>query len=227
MATSCQDVIARAVAFSALNAPLATDAAELCARVAALQQQVWTATVAQHRDPFQTVAAVTTTGGAAGRTVAFADLARPLERLLEFRLVDGTARGTEVTQVDPLDLDAELAPRYVVTPDGIAEVDGDWGPAGARAGRLRYCYAPTPIAPAGGLTQAVSLPDAWADLLVLPLAQYLYQKDPGRDPAEGDRLAAMRAEVEARWDAYLTHRGGVEARRFVQPTPAATTGGKA
>lgn len=215
MATTCQQIVQRAAAFSPLNAPLVTDPVEMLARLASVQQAVWTATVDQNRDRFQVTAVLTATAAPRARLLPFTALDRPLERVLRLVLADGR----EVSQVDPLDVEAELAPRYVANADGLLEVGSDWGPNGAVTATVTYCYGPAPLVPSGSLGQLVSLPDEWADLLVLPLAMYCVQKDPGRDPAEYDRLAGMRAEVEQRWAAHLAHRSGVETRRFVIPTP--------
>lgn len=224
MSTTCQTVVTRAGAFSPLNAALTADRAEMLSRIRADQQALFTATSAITRDRFKTTTSVTSTTGASGRTISVASLSLPLERILKLTLSDGR----EVSQVDELDPDAELSPRYYVRGQTLVEVSNDWNTASSAAvtGTLVYVYGPTDIDPAGLYTQAVTLPDQWIDLLVLPLAMYLHKKDPGRDPSEYDRLATLLDERTQAWLAYLKSYGGVSTHRFDIPNPLASEGKK-
>ncbi len=215
MATTCANIIDRAKSFSTLNTPLTSDAVEMLSRIRADQQAIFTENAEETRDRFQMSATLSSSIAAAAREVNLTSLIVPLERLLKVSLADGT----EVNQVDFLDVDAELAPRYFVRGQKLIEVGSDWGSSGAKTLTLIYVYGPTVIDIAGSLTQVVSIPDEWTDLLVLPLAMYLFQKDPGRDAAEFTRLDGLLDAREQAFADHLKHYGGVESRRFIQPTP--------
>lgn len=217
MSTTCQTIVSRARSYSTLNTPLTSDSAEMLSRIRADQQALFTSIAGLTRDRFQTAVSVTSTAGASGRTIDLSALAKPVERILRFDLADGR----EVNQVDVLDLDAELEPRYLVRAQTLIEVEDDWNPTSSSAvsGTLTYVYGPTAIDPDGALTQAVTVPDEWIDLLVLPLAIYLFQKDPGRDPGEEERLSALLDDRSQAFVAYLSNYGGVESKRFTLPSP--------
>lgn len=227
MTTTCQTIVTRATAASPLNPVLATDRAEMLSRIQADQQELFTDLAGLTRDRFQTAASVTSTGGSSARVIDVSSLTLPLERVLKLTLQDGR----DANQVDVLDLEAELSPRYLVRGQTFIEVANDWATvAGPVTATLVYVYGMTAIDPTGQLTQAVSVPDDWIDLLVLPLAMWFFQKDPGRDEAEYARLAGMLGDFDARTGrrgaflAYLENYGGVESRRFIQPS--ATDGRK-
>jgi hypothetical protein len=217
MATTCQDVVARAQAFSSSNGPLTADAGIMLSRIRADQSALFTKAAEVNRDFFATTATLTSTSGSANRTVDLTTLSPPIERLLR---VTRTSDGVELNQVDPLDIAAELAPRYTTQGLGLVEVASDWGGSGTVGVTLLYVQGPTDISPTGSLTQAVSIPDRWTDILVVNLAQYLHHMDVGRDPAEGDRLQALADARVQDFVNYLTHVSGVEARRFVIPSPS-------
>lgn len=223
MTTTCQTIVDRAKSASPLNTALASDRAEMLSRIRADQQELFTVLAGRSRDRFQTTATIASTTGSSGRVFNLATItALPVERVLQLVLQDGR----EANQVDVLDIDAELAPRYFVRGQTLVEVSNDWATvAGAINGTLVYVYGMTDIDPAGALTQLVTVPDQWIDLLVLPLAMYLFQKDPGRDEAEYGRLATMLGAFDTRTGRrgafldYLENYGGVESKRFLQPTP--------
>lgn len=216
MATLCSDIVARAQAFSSANGPLTADAGIMLSRIRADQSALYTKAAELNRDFFATTASVTSTSGSSGRTIDLSALTPPLERLLR---VTRTSDGVDLAPVDPLDTAAELPPRYTTQGLRLLEVGSDWGASGTVSVTVLYVQAPTDIDPAGSLTQAVSLPDRWTDILVVNLAQYLHHMDVGRDPAEGERLQALSDARVQDFMNYLTHVGGVEARRFVIPTP--------
>lgn len=217
MTTSCQTIVDRAKAFSPLNPVLASDKTEMLSRIRADQQELFTLLAGITRDRFQTTASLTSTNGASGRVFDLSALPSPVERVLKLVLVDGR----EANQVDILDTDAELSPRYFVRGQTLIEVANDWSvTGGAVTATLTYVYGMTDIDPAGALTQNVSVPDQWIDVLVLPLAMYLFSKDPGRDPAEHERLAALFGDRQKAFVSYLEAFGGVESKRFILPAPA-------
>lgn len=214
MSTTCQTIVSRAEAFNTLNTALTGDRSEMLSRIRADQQALFTEATAITRDRFKTTVSVTSSNAASARTVDLSGLTLPLERVLKL-----TLSGTEVSQVDELDTDAELSPRYFVRGLTLVEVDDDWGTTGAKTLGLTYAYGPTDIDPDGAYSQTITVPDAWADLLVLPLAMYLCQKDPGRDPSELQALQAQLAARQQAWLAYLTNYGGTSSQRFDQPVP--------
>lgn len=214
MTITAQTVVARAQAFNPLNTALTSDRAEMLSRIRADQQALFTATSHLARDRFKTTVTVTSSTGSSGRTIDLSALSLPLERILRVTLAS-----EEVHQVDELDQEGELAPRYYVQGLTLIEVGNDWGSAGAKSLSLTYAYGATDIDPDGAYTQTVTVPDAWIDLLVLPLAMYLHSKDPGRDPSEYEKLAAA---LDERQQAYLEHLkgyGGVSSTRFDIPAP--------
>lgn len=219
MTTSCQNIVDRAKSFNTLNVPLASDPTEMLSRIRADQQALFTENAGVTRDRFQTTKSLNSTIGSSGRSLDLSSVVPPIERVLMLTLGDGT----EVSQIDVQDPDAELVPRYLVRGQTLVEVSNDWGESGAIPATLIYVYGATSIDINGTLAQLVSIPDEWTDLLVLPLAQYLFQKDPGRDPAEGARLDAMLAGRQKAFLDYLVNYGGVEVKRFTQPSPQASS----
>lgn len=226
MSTTCQTVVTRATAMSAMNAALADDRAEMLSRIRADQQALFTGVAGLTRDRFKRSVPVTSSSGSGGRTISLTGLSDaatyPVERVLKLTL----ASGAEVSQVDELDTDAELAPRYFVRGTTLVEVGNDWNTVNAAVvgGTLVYVYGPADIDPTGDYTQVVTVPDQWLDLLVLPLAMYLHQKDAGRDPAEYERLRSMHEAREAAFLSYLGNYGGTEAKRFDLPAPRRSSG---
>lgn len=219
MTTTCSTIVSRAQSFNPLNSSLASDRGEMLSRIRADQQTLFTSMAGLARGRYQASESLTSSNASSARTFSLASLTNPMERLLKVVLQDGR----EANQVDILDTDAELAPRYTVAGTTLTEVSNDWSASsGAVTATFTYVYGPTDIDPSGDLAQIVSVPDPWADLLVLPLAFYLFQKDPGRDATEGQRIQAMLDERQQAWMAYLNQYAGVETQRFIQPTPPQT-----
>lgn len=214
MSVTCQIVYARARAFSPRPPLVIPSTHEILARIQSDQQALFTATSHLARDRFKHTESLTSTSGSSARTVDLTGTTYPLERVLRVTLAD-----EEVSQVDELDQDGELAPRYFVRGLTLVEVGTDWGSSGTKSLSLTYAYGPTDIDPEGALTQTITVPDAWADLLVLPLAMYLCTKDPQPNPAEYEKLARSLDERQAAYLEYLQGYGGVAARRFDLPTP--------
>lgn len=214
MSTSVADIYASARAFSPRTPVVIPDPYEIISRVRADQKALFTTATAVSRDRFKHTESVTSSSGSSARTVSLSGLTYPLERLLRV-----TIAGSEVNQVDELDQEAELSPRYFIRGTTLVEVEDDWGASGTKSLSLTYAYGPTDLTPTGALTQTVTVPDEWVDLLVLPLALYLASKDPKPDAAEQQKVAALLEERRAAWLAYLDQYGGTAARRFQQPTP--------
>jgi hypothetical protein len=216
MTTTLQQIQDRAVAFSSANglSSLVSDTAEMINRIAALEQAVYDLATRENRHFFALKAAIASTSAASDRSIALTGLTVPCGRILQFKLADGRI----VNQVDVLDVEAELAPRYYVLGKTIYEVGNDWSASSAAiSGFLTYVRQPAVLNKAGTLTQTLSLDDEFTVLLELRLAEYLAHKDVGRDPTELERLEKMIAEAEANFVSHITEFGGVEARRFNQP----------
>lgn len=217
MTTTLQQIQDRAVAFSSANglASLVSDPSEIINRIAGFERDVYDLATRENRYFFAVAANVASTGGSSGRSIALSGLAIPCGRILKLVLNDGRT----VDQVDVLDLEAELAPRYYVLGTTIYEVSNDWsGGTGAVGGVLTYVRQPSLLSTAGDLTQAITLPDEFADMLELRLAQYLAHKDVGRDPLELQRLDKMIEDQDENFISHVGQFAGVESRRFNIPT---------
>jgi hypothetical protein len=219
--TTAQEIVDRATAYSSANvAALTTDTAEMLDRIRFFERQVYTKAAQTAPDWFTTTDTLTSTAGATARSVDLSAQNPPVERLVVVTLSDGT----EVAQVDLTDPAGELAPRYFVRGQSIVEVSNDWNTASSAAQSLTLTYvqAPATIAVDGGLTQTLSLDDAWTSCIVYRLAHYLAHKDVGREvavPGELERLESMIGQADRDFLTYLTHFGGVAARRFDRPSP--------
>lgn len=216
MATTIQQILSRATSFSSANGlqSLTNDNAEIINRVASDERQLFDLAAAMNSYYFATTAAVTSSSGSSARTITTSALTPPVGRLLRFVL----ASGTEVNQVDLRDVDAELAPRYYVLGTTLVEVDNDWSASsGTVSGTLTYVKRPTVLSTTGALTQTVTLPDEFVDILELKLAYYLAHKDYGREQPELKRLEAMVARREQDFVTFLTTFGGVESRNTIIP----------
>lgn len=222
MSTTCSDIVARAQSFNTLNQGLTSDSTEMLSRIRADQQALFTGVAGLTRDYFQTTASLSSTGGASGRQFDLSALSPPNERVLLLTLGDGR----DCSEVDILDIDAELAPRYIARGTKLVEVSNDWGASGSKTATLTYVYGAAAISISGSLSQTVSIPDEWTDLLVLPLAKYLAQKDPGRDPNEIVNLAAMQDEREQQFVSFLTSYSGIKSVRVIPPTPSSAANKK-
>lgn len=194
----------------------------MLSRIRADQQALFTGVAGLARDYFQTTAPLSSTGGASGRSFDLSALSPPNERVLLLTLGDGR----DCNEVDILDIDAELAPRYIARGTKLVEVSNDWGASGSKTATLTYVYGAAAISISGSLSQTVSIPDEWTDLLVLPLAKYLAQKDPGRDPNEITNLAAMQDEREQQFVSFLTSYSGIKSVRVIPPTPSSAANKK-
>lgn len=208
MTTTCQAVYASARAFSPGKPKVIPDSYEILSRIRADQQELFTTIAGETRDLYQTTAALISTAGSSARVLDLSPLvAQPVERILKLVLADGR----EASQVDTLDVEAEFSPRYFVRGKTLIEVSNDWSAvSGAVNATLTYAYGMTDIDPTGALTQLVSVPDSWCDLLVLPLAMYL-------DPAQNDRLEKLLLTKQTAFLSYLRNYSGVESRRFNIP----------
>lgn len=194
---------------------LTNDTAEIINRVAVDERILFDLAAATNSYYFAATSAVTSSSGSSGRTITTSALTPPVGRILKFVL----ANGTEVSQVDLRDTDAELSPRYYLLGTVLTEVSNDWSASsGTVAGTLTYVKRPTALSTSGALSQTVTLPDEFADLLELRLAHYLAHKDYGREQPEIQRLEAMIAERTEQYVAFLQTFAGPESRKTTIPT---------
>lgn len=218
MTTSCQQIYVRARQTSPANAALVPQPAEVLARIESEQQTLFASLAGITRDRFQTTATLTSTGGLSGRVIDLSALSPVCERVLRVTLSDGR----EARQVDVLDVDAELAPRYIVRGKTLIELSNEWKAAGGTVtATVVYVYGPTSIVPNTDYTQTVSVPDEWADLLMLPLAAYFARQRGSENEAES--YESRLSDRTQAFVASLTNFGGVEAQRFILPTPMTDT----
>lgn len=218
MATSITNLKDRAVAWSSANGlqSLVSDTAEIINRVAADERALFDLAAATNSYYFATTAAVTSSSGSSARTITTTALTPPVGRILRLVL---TASGTEVNQVDVRDQDAELSPRYFLLGTVLTEVSNDWSAtSGTVAGTLTYVKRPTVLSTTGALSQTITLPDEFADLLEMKLAYYIAHKDYGREQPELVRLEKMIQARTGEFVGFLQSFGGTEARRFNIPS---------
>lgn len=229
MSTTCQTIYARAKRFSLMNASLAPTKPEVLARIESEQQAVFAMLASQHRDRYQVSTTANSTNAASSREIDLSVITPVVLRVLKLAI---TSSGEEVNQVDVLDQDADFAPRYFVRGQKLIEVGSDWGASGVIGMTLIYVQGPTAITASGAYSQTITIPDEWADLLVLPLAMYLFQiagpmantdqAPQFRTAEEYQRLEKLLAEKREAFAEYLKNYGGVEVRRFMLPTTRET-----
>lgn len=218
MTTTLQQIQDRAIGWSAANGltSLTADRSLIINRIAADQRALFDLATRENRFFFAVAVAVNSTNAASGRTIATAALNPPVGRILKLELSGFT---DPVAQVDPQDVGAEFAPRFYLLGTTIYEVSNDWSAsAAAVAGTLTYAKLPAALSITGDLTQVITLPDEFADILELRLARYLAHVDVGREDTELAQLDARIAEREADFVSHIAKFGGVEAMRFKIPT---------
>ena len=215
MSTQVADVVNRAAYHSVANAAttLTSNPAEMIAKVAAFEQDVFTKVAQENRYFWQSFAA-TSSNAALNRTFDTATIGN-VERIVRVTL---TATGVPIYSVDIEDTYAEIAPRYYILGTVITEVGSDWGASGTVGITIGYAAAPAALDPNGSATQTITLPDKYADLLSIKLAGYLAQKDmESRDPAEVQNLDALYQSRLAGVIQSLDHFGGITRRRYIDP----------
>ena len=216
MTTTVTQLKDRAVAWSSANGlqSLVSDTAEIINRVAADERALFDLAAATNSYYFATTAAVTSSSGTTARTITTSALTPPVGRILKLVL----ASGDEVNQVDLRDQDAELSPRYYLVGTVLTEVSNDWSASsGTVSGTLTYVKRPTVLSTTGALSQTITLPDEFADLLEMKLAYYIAHKDYGRELPELKRLDDMIQARTAEYVTFLESFGGIEHRRFNIP----------
>lgn len=217
MATTCQQIQDRAVAWSTANGlqTLVGDRAEIINRIASDERGLFDLAASENAYYYATATLTTSTSGSSGRTIDTASLSPLVGRILRVDL----ASGEEIRQVDLRDTDAELAPRYFVRGTTLVEVSNDWSAStGTVNVTVTYMRRPAVLDPDGALSQTVTLEDRFADLLEMKLAWYLAHKDVGREGAELQRLEQQIAARTAEYVRAIQQYAGAETRRFVLPS---------
>jgi hypothetical protein len=217
MTTTLQQIVDRAVARSVANrgtSLVPTDTALTVERIGTAEHALFVRLASDQRTYFQRRAAVTTTASVAGaaRTADLAAVTPPVVRVLR---VARTLDGREVLPVDLQREDDAWGPRYTTAGLTLTEVvdatGATWSPSDPAALALTVDYVAGPVALnlAGALTQTVTVPDLFVDLLVNRFAAFLVLRDVGRDEQE---LAALDAEYERRYSDFLKFMDTVAGR---------------
>ncbi|HJQ96767.1 MAG TPA: hypothetical protein VJ826_00560 [Candidatus Polarisedimenticolaceae bacterium] len=214
MSTAVSDLITRALGYSVQNSDpaLSGNSAEMIAVVAGFERDIYRV-AAQDNRFFVHTASLTSTSGSSGRTVDLTTATPAIERLLRVQLPGGVW----LSIVDFEDPDAEIAPRGYVLGQTLTEYLSEWGASGTVTFSIDYGVKPATLDPTAALSQTVTLPDEYTDLLVLRLANYLATKDVGRDPAEAQTLDTLYQSRLQDVTASLFHFPGVVRRRFLAP----------
>ena len=215
MSTAIQDVLTRALGYSTQDnaADLYSNTSEIIAQVAAFERDIFRVAAAFTRNlVVQASSSFNSTNAAANRTVDLSTASPGVERIIRIQL-----GGVWVSLVDLEDVDAELPPRAYLLGSTLTEVGSDWGATGVVALVIDYVVKPATLDPTSNLSQTITLPDEFADLLAIRLAHYLSIKDVGRDPAEAQELDTIyQTRLKSMLDA-LDHREGEARRRFLAP----------
>jgi hypothetical protein len=225
MTVTASDVIARATGYSvSSDSSLTASSGEMLAKINAIQNAVFSR-VASASKYFYALTDVTSTSGSAERSVDLSSTVG-IERIIGIWAT--TNHFVPLSRVDWEDQNAELPPRYFLRGTKLVEVSNDWSDStGTVMLTIAYAKQATQLDPTGSLTQAVTIPDAHADVLSLGLAAYLAAKDVGRPEGEADRLQGEFEQRLAVVIASLDHYGGTARRRFLSPEtrPPETPGG--
>jgi len=215
MATAIQDVLTRALGYSTQDnaADLYSNTSEIIAQVAAFERDIFRVAAAFTRNlVVQASSSFNSNNASANRTVDLSTASPGVERIIRIQL-----GGVWVSLVDVEDIDAELPPRAYLLGSVLTEVGSDWGATGVVALVIDYVVKPATLDPTSNLSQTITLPDEFADLLAIRLAHYLAIKDVGRDPAEAQELDTIyQTRLKTMLDA-LDHREGEARRRFLAP----------
>ena len=218
MTTTAQQIMDRAVARNTANrlSSLTDDTTQILWRIGTEEQSIFARLAGENRTYYQTSTSVASNAAASGRVVSLSAVSPPVLRVLRVEKSDGT----EVYPVDLRDTDAELAPRYYPRGLSLVEVGSDWASnSSAVTLTIYYVQGATALSTTGALTQTVTIPDAFADLLDNRLARWLAEKDVGRDPAE---IAMLDQEYAKRYDefvVYLDNLAGTQTTRFILAEP--------
>ena len=227
MATTASDIVTRAIGLSVANVgvldpSVAADIADALVRISQAQARAFTRFSAANKTAFLRTTTVTSTASNGNRTCDLSGLSPRVQRIIRLTL---TTSGIDVALVDPAIPTAEMAPRFYTRDETLVEVQNDWDTASANAVGLTVAYTSRPpdldVSGTGTLTQTVSIPDRYTDVLVYDLGAYLVEKDVGREDAEmNDLLAKRDASLDA-WIQSATQFGGTGVYSFEVPPPTA------
>jgi hypothetical protein len=224
MSTSCSDILTRALALSVANQGLldpnvTADVQTALSRISQAQIRAFIAFTQANRTAFLTTVTKASNAANGHRVVDLATQDPRVERIVRVELPSGT----EVALVDPAVPTSEMAPRYFTEGDTLHEILNDWDTTTANAVTLTILCATRPpeldVSALGTLSQAVSIPDRFTDILVYELGAFLAESDVGRDDAEVTELRQKSAAVLSDWINSSAQFGGVATYTFTIPTP--------
>lgn len=226
MTTTCAAILTRTLALSVANQGLldentAADVQETLDRLNQLQAKAFTRFISANRSEFLATTAMASSAANGGRVVDLSTIDPPLQRLVRLTL---RSSGVEVALVDPAVPASELAPRYYTAGNTLVEISNDWDTTTTDTVTLDLLYVFRPAdldtTATAALTQPITIPDRYADVLVYWFGSYLAEKDVGREDAEVADLLAKGDAVLETWIASAGQMGGVQAYTFDIPSPA-------
>jgi hypothetical protein len=224
MTTTCADILTRALSLSVANQGLldpnvTADVQTALARISQAQIKAFIAFTQANRTAFLTSISNASNAANGHRIVDLSGQSPRVERIVRVELPSGV----EVALVDPAVPTSEMAPRYFTEGDTLHEIANDWDPTSAGTVTLTILCATRPpeldVSATAALTQLVSIPDRFTDLLVYELGAFLAESDVGRDQAEVTALRTQGASVLGEWIASAAQFGGVATYTFSVPTP--------
>lgn len=225
MTTTCADIVTRALALSVANQGLldvnaTDDVQDALVRINSGQQLAWTEFTAQNRTAYLTTSGLSSSAGNGGRTIDLTVADPPVQRIVR---VTRRSDGVDVALVDPAIPNAEMSPRYYTQGSTLVEVSTDWDSSTTDNVVLDVLYvsrcAELDVSATADLTQAVSIPDRFTNVLVYDLGVYLCEKDVGRSDAEVAALQAKRDQALQDWITAEAQLGGTMVYTFAVPVP--------
>lgn len=226
MTTTCQDIVTRAIGLSVANVGVldptqSADVQDALVRISQAQARAFTRFTDENKTAFLKSSVVTSTAGNGLRTVDLSTLSPRVQRIISLKLATS---GIDVALVDPNVPTSEMAPRYITEGETLVEITNDWDTASANQVSLTLLYTTRPpdldTSASATLSQAVSIPDRYTDILTYDLGAYLAQKDVGREDNEVTALEAKRDQSLTAWIASATQFGGVPVYAFDVPAPS-------
>lgn len=224
MTTTCSDIVTRALALSVANQGLldpnvTADVQTALSRISQAQIKAFIAFTQANRTAFLTSITVASNAANGHRVVDLSAQSPRVERIVRVELPSGV----EVALVDPAVPTSEMAPRYFTEGDTLHEISNDWDTTSANAVSLTILCATRPpeldVSATASLTQTVSIPDRFTDLLVYELGAFLAESDVGREQAEVTDLRTKATGVLSDWINSAAQFGGVATYTFSIPTP--------
>lgn len=230
MATTIDQLLARAEDRRVANGGTSlrpSDASIIVARVNDYCHEILTRLALEARD-YLLVRQVVTSSTSSDR-YDLETLPRKLSRLTAVYFAIGgfpQTDGTRLNQVQPGDEDVAFAPRFTVRGTMIVEVGSDWAAPFSTVNLA--IYGAERAADLTGSVTSIAIPalipDRFAMLVELRLAQWLAEKDEARDP---DEIAKYAALWEAKFAEFVAFAHGITGLPVAAPIAANPSAGKA